>query len=152
MTKTYLGDEIHELVAELTVTKQELELIKMLSERKDAENIMLRQQLAELKAEMEEKTSDSSMLYMLLEQQAQSLSMGIQRFRRAKDARLEKRDTREMRRQESQPVRPAPAQSNEDLREPLPEEQTPLFLRRTGTVTDHPLLPELGSADEGSIR
>lgn len=159
----YIGDEINELVAENQLVKQELELTKMMLERKDAENVLLRAQIADMRAIVEEKSSETASLYMLLEQQAQSLSMGIQKFRRQKEAREathEQRVARENRRVETQAIpasAPPRAASRAKLNDqPLPEDERPLFLQpKRGMMADHPLLPELealAGSEEGRVQ
>jgi chromosome segregation ATPase len=89
MSKTFLGDEVHELASELQTTRQELELVKMLSERKDGELEIMRRQNAELRLAYEERSAEAVALGTLLEQTATQLSMGIQRYRRQKSTRHE---------------------------------------------------------------
>lgn len=159
--RQFIGDEIHMMAADITILRQENELLKMTSERKIEENNILRAELTELKIKYEERVTEAVAIRTILENVVLNVSAGLNRYRSRRDLKQEhveeppierrppghdaftERDAAEERHPGNSTGRPAPAQAAQVLTRHIPvahmskpamtedTDPPPQFLRRT---------------------
>lgn len=154
MSRSFLGDEVHQMSADLAVLRTELDSTKLALERKDTECEMLRRQLVEMRASYEEKSAEAVAIQTLLESMGQQLASGLTRYREQRAVRMQHNDekTAVVAAPEKVATLPpaapvseyAPASARPHPRDL--DEEKPLFLRQPREDSgdaDHPLLPRL---------
>jgi hypothetical protein len=156
MAREYLADEITMIQSDNMVLKQELELVRMTSERKAEENRILKADLTEVRALYAEKVDEAAALRTILESIGHNVSAGLTRFMERR-ALKQNRETprpeqareavvasyREEQRAEAGAEAYAPPRFASGGRVQAGEPPPPAFLQRAprGDVQDHPLLP-----------
>jgi chromosome segregation ATPase len=116
----YLGDEVHQMQAELEVLRHDCEVTKLDLARKTEECRGLAAQLSELKADYDIQFTDAVAIRAVLEQLGSALSSGLQRYadRRSTRQEIHNQDQQQQQQQrpaviEQQPEKPPVVPKNE---------------------------------------